>query len=106
MSALSSATRTVGRDRSDDIGDGSHGADLDASILDVEAHRPASLPADRLAQDGDFGFAQRAARRDDVPLAHLDGAWRHELREHARAAGEFGDEPARIGAQRLEALDE
>src|ERR1700694_3535299 len=82
ISALSSATSTVGR-RSDDVLIGSHRADLDPAVLHVKAHGAAALTAHRLAQDGDFGGAQGDARRHDVALADLNRAGRHQLAEHA-----------------------
>src|SRR6266566_55400 len=112
MSALSSATRTVGAGgaggafRSDDVGIGSHGPDLDAAVLHVEPHRPAALAAHGLAEDGNRRRAQRAPRRQHVPLPHLDRSRRDQLAEHAGAASELGDQSPRVGPQLFEAGDE
>src|SRR6266851_3228362 len=86
ISALSSTTKTVGRgSEDDDIG--SHDADFDLAVVEVEAHGAAAVPPYRLRDDGDGGGAQCAAGGDDVALPHLDGAWGHQRGEHAGAAG-------------------
>src|ERR1043166_671781 len=81
ISALSSTTRTLGR-RSEDDGIGSHRADLDPAVRDIEPHGAARSAAHRLAHHRDAGAPQHVAGGDDVALAHLHGAGRHELREH------------------------
>src|SRR5438128_12417521 len=87
ISALSSTTSTVGRGSEED-GIGSHDADLSLAVVEAEAHGAAAIPPHRFGDDRDRGGAERGARGDDVALAHLDGAGRHQGREHARPAGQ------------------
>src|SRR5712691_3058753 len=105
ISALSSTTRTVGLP-SDDFDFTAHRADLDAAVDEVEADRPTLTAADRFALDRDRRHAQGVARRDDIALAHLQGARGHQGGEHRGAAGELGVEAAAIRTERDEALDE
>src|SRR3989442_15306485 len=103
--ALSSTTRTVGRGSEED-GIGAHEADLDLAVVEAEAHRAAAVAPHRLRDDRDRGGAHRRARGDDVALAHLDAARRHQRGEHAAAARQLGDEASRIGPQRAQATDQ
>src|SRR2546423_10688807 len=96
ISALSSATTTVGLDGGFT---GAHGPDFHAAVLDVKPDAAAALASDRLAQDGDGSDAQRGARGQHVPLAHLNRALRDQLAEHTGTAGQFGDEAPGAGAQ-------
>src|SRR5205814_4835625 len=100
VGALSSATSTGGRGGgsaalSDDVDIGSDRPDLDAAILDVKPDAAAALAADRFSDDRDRRGAQGAARRQEVALAHLNRPGGDQLAEHAGAARELGDEPAR-----------
>src|SRR5207237_1151244 len=104
--ALSSATRTVGALRSDDVGIRSHGPNLDASVLHVKTHRSAALAAHRLAENGNLRRAQRVSRRQHIAFPHLNRSRRNQLAEHAGATRELGDQPTWIGAQLFQAGDE
>src|SRR5437762_5514417 len=107
ISALSSATTTLGRpDASDDVGIDSHRPDLYPAVCHVKPHAAATVAAHRLTNDRDGRGAERGARGQDVALAHLDGAGRDELAEHAGAAGQLCHEPPRVRPERLEPLDE
>src|SRR5260370_12066326 len=103
MSALSSATRTVGSGggalRSDDVDIGSHGPDLDAAVLHLEPHRSATLATLSLAENGNLRRAEGAPRGQDVALPHLDRSRLDQLAEHAGTAGQLGDESPPVGAQ-------
>src|SRR5690348_5192713 len=93
IKALSSTTRTLGR-RSDDDGISADRPDLDPPVRDMEPHGPARAPTHRLGRHRNPDAAQHGAGGRDVPLSHLHRARRHELGEHAGAAGELGDEVA------------
>src|SRR5207245_1458842 len=106
--ALSSTTRTRGVEppRSDDDGIAPHGPDLDVAVDHVEADGAARAAAHGLARQRDGGGAQGVARGDDVALAHLHAARRHQLGEHARPARELRDEAPGVGPERPQPLDE
>src|SRR5256712_2753085 len=106
--ALSSTTRTRGVEprRSDDDGIAPHGPDLDVAVDYVEADGAARAAAHGLARQRDGGGAQGVARGDDVALAHLHAARRHQLGEHARPARELRDEAPGVGPERPQPLDE
>src|SRR5437899_4190150 len=106
MSALSSASTTVGRyelDRSDDVDIRPHRPDLHAAVLEMEPDAAATLAADGLPDDRDGCRPQRIAAGQDVAFSHLDGAGCDELAEHARAYRQFGDDVARVRTQPGEA---
>src|SRR5256712_6915234 len=103
ISALSSTTRTLGR-RSENDGIGAHRPDFHPAVRHEEAHGASRATAHGFAHDWDPRATQHVARGGDVALAHLHGARRHELGEHARAAYQLGDEAARLRPEGRELL--
>src|SRR2546427_2495943 len=105
IKALSSTTSTVAWRSEDDVVP-PHDAGFDATIVRREADGAAPLSAHGLAHHGNPDLAQRCPGSDDVALPHLHRSGRHELREHAGAARQLGDQPVAGGAQLQQALDQ
>src|SRR5512146_217201 len=86
--ALSSTTRTDGSsERSVTI---DQRPDRDRPVGHPEAHRAAGGAAGGLGHDRDAEGRQRLPAGDDVALAHLHGAHRRQVGEHAGAADQPG----------------
>src|SRR5512133_2486431 len=89
MNALSSTTRTRGFDDLEDTRAFPERADFDSAILEVQIHAASVIAAGILADDGNLRVGQHRANGRHVALADVDCATRHQVAEHARAAGDL-----------------
>src|SRR5690349_19327131 len=105
MKALSSTTSTDGCWLEDDTAL-PHRFDLDPSIAAMQEDAAPVTATDVLSRDADAVRRERRSRRDEIALADRRASLREQRREHARTAGELGDDVHIAGPERAHALEQ